>query len=355
MPEISIIIPVYNADAEYLKICLESALGQTFKDVEVIAVNDGSTNGCESVFEDYAADSRFKPLSQENGGTSAARNAGLDRASGRFVLFLDADDFLERDCCQRLLGAVKEHEECDILFFGYATEYTNRFVRRVLDERAFGQAEWEGLWQRDALELAILRGDKRLGPVEVGSPWGKLIRRSTIEENKVRYTPGLIKGQDTVFILNLLERCSSFKYLSYLGYHYRISTSSISHRYNPRIVEIMERTLGAYSGFVSENGKGEEFERAVRGKYYRVLTGEYLELYFINRKNPVPESERKREFGELLRRREYSTAIADRGSAGAGLFDRLILNALKNGNTGAVFALKRAEAFARRLVVKQYA
>ena len=354
MPEISIIIPVYNADREYLKKSIESALAQSFKDIEVIAVNDGSTDGCEKVFEDFASDSRFKPLHKENGGTSTARNAGLDRACGRYVLFLDADDFLEPDCCERLIEAAGENEDKDIIFFGYATEYTNRQVRRVLEEGACSPGEWQGLWQRDALELAILKGDRRLGAVEIGAPWGKLIRRSTIEKNGVRYTPGLIKGQDTVFILNLIEKCSAFKYLSYLGYHYRISDSSVSHRYNPRIVEIMEKTLGAYSDFVSSNGKGSEFESAVRGKYYRVLTGEYLDLNFVNRKNPAPEAERKREFARLLEKPEYSEGIKTSGG-GEGIFGKLIRSALLKGNIGAAFAVKRLENFAKRLVVKQYA
>gem|GEM_PF-1532152 len=355
MPEISVIVPVYNADRDYLKKSIESALGQTYSDIEVIVVNDGSSNGCEKVLDPLLSDRRLKLINKENGGTSTARNAGLDAAVGTYVLFLDADDHLEKDCCERLIQEVRKDESPDILFFGYATEYTNRQVRRVLDKNSLEKGQWEGLWQRDALELAILRGDRRLGPVEIGAPWGKLIKRSAIEAHKVRYTPGLIKGQDTVFILNLIEKCESFKYLPYLGYYYRISDSSVSHRFNPDIVEIMERTLGAYSDFVSANRKGAEFEKAVRGKYYRVLTGEYLELYFVNRNNPAKPEEKRRQFASLLKRREYREAIAAEDGSSAGIFQRLMRSALLKNNIGAAFALKRAELFAKRLVVRQYA
>ncbi|MBO5550579.1 MAG: glycosyltransferase family 2 protein, partial [Lachnospiraceae bacterium] len=203
MAEVSVIVPLYNADRDYLRKCMDSALSQTLKSIEVIAVNDGSTNGCEEVLKEYAGDERLKVFNQANAGTSAARNKGLDQAQGEYVIFLDADDFLESDCCERLCSFARENEDCDIIFFGYATEYTNTRVRRVLDKNIFAASDWDNLWQRDALEMAILKGDRRLGAAEIGSPWGKLIKRSAIEDGRVRYTPGLIKGQDTVFVLNL--------------------------------------------------------------------------------------------------------------------------------------------------------
>lgn len=344
---ISIIIPIYNADKDYLEKCLKSALSQTDKDIEVIAVNDGSVNGCEEVIKRFETDKRLRYIYQENAGTSVARNTGLDAASGEYVLFLDADDYLEADCCEKTAAFMKE-KRSDIVFFGYATEYINRQVKRVLEEIG------EDFWQRDTLELAVLRGDRRLGPVEIGSPWGKLIKKSVITENGVRYTPGLIKGQDTVFILDLIEKCSCFAYFSYLGYHYRISEKSVSHRYNPKIVEIMEKTLEAYAKFTAENGKDERFGEAVRRKYYRVLTGEYLELLYINKGNPAPKAERMAQYSELLKKEVYAKATEAIGDKGDGLFDTMMLKAVKKGDIARIFALKKAETALKRLVIKQY-
>lgn len=352
--KISIIIPVYNADKEYLRHCLKSALTQTFADIEVIAVNDGSDNGCEAVFSEYISDGRLKVITQPNSGTSVARNTGLDAAEGEYILFLDADDYLESGCCEKVLDFARENGGCDIIFFGYATEYTNTRVRRVLDKGALNSAGMSGFWQRDTLELAVLRGDKRLGAVEIGSPWGKLIKRSVIYENDIRYTPGIVKGQDTVFVLNLLEKCGSFKYLPVLGYHYRISRSSISHRYNPDIVNIMEKTLNAYAEFVEKNHKGAEFERAVEGKYYKVLTGEFLELKFVNKDNKTPWELRKTEFKALLKREEYTRALKAVESENLGFFGTLIYRALLRQDADRVFAIKRAELFARKIMVRQY-
>lgn len=90
---ISIIVPIYNAE-NYLKSCLDSVLSQTFKDFEVLMVNDGSTDSSATLCQAYAErDSRFRYFEKENGGLSDARNYGLDRAQGAYITFLDADDF----------------------------------------------------------------------------------------------------------------------------------------------------------------------------------------------------------------------------------------------------------------------
>ena len=102
----SIIIPVYNVEA-YLQDCLESVLRQSFPDWEAICVNDGSTDVSLAILEEYAAkDSRFRIFSQVNGGLSSARNAGLKVAKGNYVLFLDSDDWLEKNALEVLAGRV---------------------------------------------------------------------------------------------------------------------------------------------------------------------------------------------------------------------------------------------------------
>jgi glycosyltransferase involved in cell wall biosynthesis len=95
MPKISVVVPVYNAEI-YLKQCIDSLLAQTFKDIEIIVIDDGSTDGSLSILEKYSnIDDRIKVISQENGGAGKARNTGMDVAKGEFLSFLDADDFFE--------------------------------------------------------------------------------------------------------------------------------------------------------------------------------------------------------------------------------------------------------------------
>lgn len=110
MPEISIIVPIYNVE-RYLPRCLDSVLGQTFKDFEVICVNDGSPDGCAEILADYAdRDSRIRVLSQPNQGLSMARNNGLKLASGEYIYFLDSDDALHPQCLEIVYGLAKMHQ-----------------------------------------------------------------------------------------------------------------------------------------------------------------------------------------------------------------------------------------------------
>ena len=348
--KISVIVPVYNIKKEYLKECLNSLTSlQDPEGTEIIAVNDGSTNGCEKVIEEFAREyPNVVYIDQENGGTSEARNAGLSRASGEYIMFVDADDYVSPGC----LGIVYEamlREKTDILFFGYSTNYVNREVSRVLKDPSVFPKD------KESLELAVLKGDKRLGPVEVGTPWGKLIRHSVIRDNSLRYTKGLIKGQDTVFILSLFEHCKSFSYLPYAGYHYRISETSVSRRFNPKIVEIMEKTLSAYSDFVQRYEKGGEFVEAVRDKYHKVMMGEYLELYFLHKDNAAPEKEKVKEFYKLLEREPYKSTVGSLQPRGKGFYKDLMTGLLKKKKIRLLFFLKRCEILLKNRVVRQYA
>ena len=106
----SVLIPVYNVE-NYLRVCLDSLLSQSFTDWEAICVNDGSSDGSAAILKDYASkDSRFSVITQANGGLSAARNTGLDAAKGDFILFLDSDDWLEPNALKILSENLQEED-----------------------------------------------------------------------------------------------------------------------------------------------------------------------------------------------------------------------------------------------------
>lgn len=101
-PKISVIVPVYNTE-KYLDECLNSVENQTLKDIEIICVNDGSTDKSLEILNNHAGkDSRIKVISQENGGVSSARNAGIESSSGSYILFIDSDDFIETYLCKNV-------------------------------------------------------------------------------------------------------------------------------------------------------------------------------------------------------------------------------------------------------------
>lgn len=129
---ISVIVPIYNAE-RYLRRALDSILSQTHKDWEAILVDDGSTDDCPRIVDNYAArDKRFKPLHKTNGGHSDARNAGMQQAGGEFILFLDADDFMHPQLMELSLQAMMR-DNSDIVCFTYDRRYrTRNLIRHFL-------------------------------------------------------------------------------------------------------------------------------------------------------------------------------------------------------------------------------
>ncbi|MDR2409277.1 MAG: glycosyltransferase [Bacteroidales bacterium] len=118
MPKVTIIIPVYNVE-KYLRQCLDSVVNQTLRDIEIICVNDGSPDGSPQILEEYAArDSRITVIHKENGGLSSARNAAFPYIKGEYTLFVDSDDWIEPDLCEKAV-MVSERENADMTFFLY--------------------------------------------------------------------------------------------------------------------------------------------------------------------------------------------------------------------------------------------
>ena len=139
MPLISIIIPVFNAE-KYLTECLDSVRGQTLEDVEILCVNDGSTDQSGTICDRYAAeDPRFRVIHQKNAGQSAARNRGLELALGKYVMFVDADDTLSPEACRKSL---KKAQETGAEIVSFLFRHTNhpakdsRIARKIKKKRS---------------------------------------------------------------------------------------------------------------------------------------------------------------------------------------------------------------------------
>ena len=127
--KISVIIPVYNVE-KYIRECLDSVLEQSLKDIEIVCVNDGSTDGSRGVLSEYeAGDKRIIVLDKENGGLSSARNSGIDIAQGKYVLFLDSDDLLNSEEALSILYDKAEKEVLDQLYFDAEVFFENEEVK----------------------------------------------------------------------------------------------------------------------------------------------------------------------------------------------------------------------------------
>ena len=190
MSKISIIVPVYKAQ-DVVGQCLDALLEQTFHDIEVVCVNDGSPDDSGKVLEAYAArDARVRVLIQENGGVSAARNAGIDAATGDIVMFADCDDAFEPQACHVVAEAFDADDGLDVLVFGAHCEpedETPKHVRDLLSPAA-------AVFERDEAG----RVDPALFFEAHAQPyaWRTAYRRAFINRERVRFVPGLALAED---------------------------------------------------------------------------------------------------------------------------------------------------------------
>ena len=203
---VSIIVPVYNKE-KYLRDCVDSILQQTYKDFELILVDDGSKDSSWNIIKEYAnKDKRVVPVHQENAGVSAARNAGLDRAQGKWICFVDADDYLPKDGIQILV----EHGEKS------NADIVNANATRVEDDKQFKIFNFNN---------EIVKGNIYPRLVHF-APWAQLFKRSIIEEHHLRYVKGLAYSEDNVFILYYSLYASSIEFVNDSVYNYRINSDS---------------------------------------------------------------------------------------------------------------------------------
>lgn len=189
-PKISAIVPVYNTE-KYLDECLNSIENQTLKDIEIICVNDGSTDNSLKILESHASrDDRIKIINQENQGVSVARNAGIEAATGEYISFIDSDDLL--------------------VDFAYDKGYENasRFGVDILEFGACDFFDGEDFaipsYEHDYSKVVVKKRDKGQEPFEslglgVDIVWDKLWKREFILNNNLRFCEGASRGEDTIF------------------------------------------------------------------------------------------------------------------------------------------------------------
>lgn len=219
--KVSIIIPVYNT-GERLQRCLDSVIGQTFTDFECIVVDDGSTDNSPRVIDEYAEkDARFVSIHKKNGGVSSARNFGLDKAQGEWVVFLDSDDFFKENHLEVLLSAVNGN--VDLVFTGYVDvcQDNQNKTHSYLGELYVGVDEIRTfITQTDVISYMI--------------PWDKMFRRSLIEANHIRFDEKLALSEDRLFCYECLLHVCGIMTISDITYiHDASDKNSLSYRQYP--------------------------------------------------------------------------------------------------------------------------
>ena len=212
---ISVIVPVYNVE-EYLEECLESIKRQTYTDIEVILVNDGSTDRSKEICERYCEkDSRFKLVNQENKGLSGARNRGMLESKGEFISFVDSDDVLKEDMLEQLMKQMTS-EDIDIVECWYTNEKQELELSIPKNVKTIFQGD-----SKEALVSLCKDNIVRLNAV------AKLFRRQVIVN--FPFLEGLFY-EDVYGGIGILKHIRKMVKINYIGYYYRVRQGSIMNR-----------------------------------------------------------------------------------------------------------------------------
>ena len=280
---VSVIVPVYNA-AAYLKECLESILASTLPDVEIIAVDDGSTDESPAILDRYASERGVKVLHRSNAGPAAARNAGLHAASGKYVGFVDSDDWIEPDMYEKMFRAAEEHDS-DIVFCNIYRNESEKMPEYLPS----------GVYRAEDIRRAIYPRliscvDERKGVLPLrGSVWCRLFRRQLLQEHRIEFPDGIDNNEDGFFTLRATLAASTYVYLGkeYL-YHNRVHSGSLTRRYIPRMWERQQALIAMMKEAVS--GNSYDFAPQIAKKIFEIAC---YSLLFDNMNSPLSRQERR--------------------------------------------------------------
>lgn len=205
---ISVIVPVYNVENEIAR-CIKSIINQSYKNIEIILINDGSTDGSLNICRHYSKlDKRIKIITQENQGLSASRNTGLDLAKGKYIMFVDSDDYVNNSFCERAIKLINKYDS-DIAFFDY------NLITNGQSEHASQQINNGKISKEEALLISLTDSHA----------WNKIYRAHLFKN--ITYPVGYFY-EDTLTTYKLIAEGKSFSYQNFATYNYVIRKGSIT-------------------------------------------------------------------------------------------------------------------------------
>lgn len=291
--KISIIVPIYKTEDVFLRKCIDSLRNQTMKDIEIILVDDGTPDNCGAICDEYSMkDDRIVVIHKDNEGVSIARNVGVEKATGQYIMFVDADDILDQRACEVSFKAISK-KESDILIFKYTVSKELKSCTGNIEQVSDNKKQFQ---------IAVIDSNYNIDNDEypIASPWAKLFRRDFLCSNKIEFFPHLKKAQDRVFMLHCLEFTKEIIFLDYMGYFYNEHPSSVCRNYNPKIKESTDKLVEIIDGFISKfHCSEQEFINASNSLKVNV-TFEVIYLYFFHEKCDMPFYKKYKAIKELI-------------------------------------------------------
>lgn len=323
MPQVSIIVPVYKAE-QVLEQCVSSVLAQTFPDWELLLVDDGSPDGSGKLCDGYArTDPRVRVFHKGNGGVSSARNLGMREAAGAYLLFIDSDDWIEPDMCEKLLGAI---EAAGADSAGCAHYNIQPNGDKVVEPAAMPA----GVYGKDAFRKGIV--DRLLGQ-RLGQPgqvlngfiWRFLFSREIILENDIRFAGAYL--EDELFLMEYFCLADKLVMVDEPYYYYLQNPASVTRNYLPDYMDTFRSFMEAKRALVSRFGLEKDDPQWADSSNWAGLLIAIGNEYAAS--NPCSWKEKRRRVEAFTLEREMAEAIRRLKPEGMGRNKQLVANLVR--------------------------
>lgn len=308
-PLVTVVIPVYKIKEKYLRNCIDILLDQGRSDYRIILVDDGSPDNCGGICDEYAQKYEIvTAVHQKNQGAAVARNTGIAQVKTKWLTFVDADDWVEKDYIQTICNYISgDASDADMLMYDYVREYnSSKSEESINEETGFLPEEKLGLCKKSVFFHYIENGKRNL--YTCVALWAKVYRVDFLKQNNIRFVPEARKGQDRLFNAEALTVATNIYYIHKTLYHYRCFEESRTNRYDanvPNLVTIELRNLQKLIEKYDLNDTvGDFFNCYVSTRIYSCMR-----LSYFHEKNNASYKKRVKGLKDLVGNEPYRSAL----------------------------------------------
>lgn len=294
---ISVIIPVYNVEP-YIRQCLDSIINQTYRNLEIIIVDDGSPDNCGIICDEYAEkDERIMVFHKQNGGVNSARNLGIQNATGEWIAFVDSDDWCDLDYYEKFMDCIGN--KCPDVFqaCGFIFEYPN------------SKSQFKYNFREDYQETDRVHIEKFMMDITgIGMPWDKLYRREFIIENHLLFDTSCKAFDDHLFNLQVYDHAKNIAGSVFAGYHYRQIAISITKGFNPKKNEQNYEAISKIQNYIRQQNMPDELKTVAHTDAIVAIVIS-MNCYYFHSKNDKSYREVANEIKAIKKLPYYQEAI----------------------------------------------
>ena len=301
--KISVIIPVYNSQ-KYIRECLESIINQTYKNIEIIIVNDGSGDNSLEIMKKYKElDERVIIINKTNEGVSIARNVGIDVSTSDWIMFVDSDDYLQNNAVENFAKNIENDAQVILSNVYFLENNKKRIAPCSYTKKTIFQ-------QKNKIELieSIFYDNKKWKMKYAATPFAKLYNKKFLIENKIKFINNVKYGEDGLFNFLAYNYANKIVFIDSITYNYRIHTESVMKKYDSNLIENYNKLLIELKRVLKERHLYEIYKNEYNFFVLRQVN-KFFNRYFFDKRTKKSYNQLNKEFQHLIETEPYKNIM----------------------------------------------